>query len=440
MASAARAGSTPGGRSGIIQSRSIPGVRWNREPNVHARAGLGCMSDRPFMETRWMYGVEEGQAFRGWRVLVVDDSRAIRIYLRHILEAQGARVDEAGSAQAALDRVLGGEGLDLLLLDMVLPDTDGTEVLARIRERSDELPVVMITGAGGLRSATEAVLGGADGYIEKQHLSGDEDQSAFVHALRQAVEHRAGIVAQRQLQATKTEFYSMVTHDLRNPAGNVWGIVRMLLSGKAGPLTERQEQLLRIAESSSTKLVGLINDYLDFAKIEAGYLRLDPRPAELRDLVRAAAREAEPQAAVRHQRLDVRLPEGDVHAEVDAEKLGQVLENLVSNAIKYTPEGGSITVALDVDGGDAVFRVSDTGVGIAADQIPALFGRFHRVPGETARTIRGTGLGLLIVKEIVEAHGGQVHAESEGVAGRGTTFVVRIPLRSAEALPAGAAA
>ena len=369
-------------------------------------------------------------SFADARILTVDDSRAVRVFLWEILTRHGARVDEAANGTEALERAASG-GYDLILLDLILPDVDGIEVLRRIRECDDETPIVMLTGAGGVASATAAVREGADGYIEKQHLDAGGDDTSFLHALQQAVEHRAGIVAQKELQQLRADFYSMVTHDLRNPAGNVWGIIRMLLSGKAGPLTPQQTQLLGIAQSSSSKLVGLINDYLDYAKIDAGFLRLDRRDAELTEVVRASVRQAGPQAEVRGQTLEVSLPDRPVPARVDPERLEQVLDNLVSNAIKYTPDGGCIAVALERRDGEAVLRVTDNGRGIPPGELDALFGRYHRVPGETTRKIKGTGLGLLIVKQIVEAHGGTVLAESEG-EGKGTSFTVTLPLDAKE--------
>ncbi|MBV9774634.1 MAG: hybrid sensor histidine kinase/response regulator [Gemmatimonadetes bacterium] len=365
--------------------------------------------------------------FQNRRILTVDDSRAVRIFLLDILTQHGAEVEEAASGREALERWASGGRYDLVLLDLILPDLDGIEVLRQIRQTDSETPVVVLTGAGGIESATAAVRQGADGYIEKQHLDAEGDATAFLYALQQAVEHRAGFVAQQQLQEMKADFYSMVTHDLRNPAGNVWGVIRMLLSGKAGPLTPRQEQLLGIAQTSASRLVGLINDYLDFAKLDAGFLRLDRRDAELCEVVRAGVLQAEPQAQVRQQTLSVTLPRESIPAHVDPERLEQVLDNLISNAIKYTPDGGGIEVALERRGEEALLRVRDTGQGIPPEQLPALFAKYHRVPGEATRGIQGTGLGLLIVKEIVEAHGGTVHAESEG-RGQGTTFVVAIPL------------
>ncbi len=372
--------------------------------------------------------MSETTAFEGARILTVDDEADVRTFLDDVLSRQGARVFQAATGAEALGLCTNGCRYDLVLLELVLPDMDGTRVLQEIRARDESVPVVMITGGGGVESATEAVRMGADGYIEKQRLV-EEECSAFLYALEQAVEHRAGFVAQRQLQETRAQFYSMVTHDLRNPAGNLAGIVKLLQSGKAGPLTPRQDQLLEIARTSAEKLVGLIDDYLDYATIDAGYLRLERREADLRDVVREVARQAGPQAGVRQQTVVLDLPREPVRGCVDAERLGQVLDNLVSNAIKYTPEEGWITLALAAEGGDAVFTVKDTGRGIPPEVLPRLFSRYQRAGGEATRGIRGTGLGLLIVKEIAEAHGGSVQVESEGVPGRGSTFTVRIPLR-----------
>jgi signal transduction histidine kinase len=134
------------------------------------------------------------------------------------------------------------------------------------------------------------------------------------------------------------------------------------------------------------------------------------------------------QAQSKNQTVVVDLPAQPVSAYIDAERMKQVVDNLLSNAVKYTPEGGQITVQLQTEGKSAVLRVSDTGQGISKSQMEVLFSKYHRVPGETARRIQGTGLGLFIVKQTVESHGGSVSVESEGIPGKGSTFIVRLPL------------
>jgi len=369
------------------------------------------------------------------RTLAVDDSAAIRSYLRTILTSQCASVDVAASGREALEMYASDERYDLIMLDLILPDMNGIEILEHIRQEDDETTVVILTGVGGVKSAIATVRRGADAYIEKQDIAVGSDLTEFFYVLEQALEHRAGLVAQRHLQEVKTDFYSMVTHDLRNPASGILTAIQVLLEGGTGPLTPEQIELFRIIQQLANKMLGLVNNYLDFAKIDAGYLHLNLGDVELREVVEASAHLVRLQSQSKNQTLTLDLPPDPVPARADAERLLQVLDNLLSNAVKYTPEGGRITVQLRVEDDQAlsadrqaVFRVSDTGVGIPPAQLPALFTKYHRVPGEATLGISGTGLGLLIVKEIVEAHGGTVRAESEGVRGKGAMFIVSIPL------------
>ena len=366
--------------------------------------------------------------FADKHILMVDDSATIRVFLRNILAQNGGKVEEVGTGAEATALCDAGRKYDLILLDLLLPDTDGIQVLKHFREKDDETAIVMLTGMGGIKSAMNAVRQGADGYLEKQDLSIGGDYSEFFYALGQALNHRAGIVAQKQLHKLKTDFYSMVTHDLRSPTTTIALALDTLLNDEAGPLNDEQQELLTMGRSAINKMLNLINEYLDFAKIEAGYLRLNVGPTELRELLEASTRLVKLQAKARQQTFVLELPPGLIPIEADAERLTQVFDNLISNAIKYTPEGGRVTVGLSIADETATIRVSDTGPGVASEMLPALFTKYQRLPGATRR-VQGTGLGLIIAKEIVEAHGGKIWAESEGVSGKGTTFTVTIPLR-----------
>jgi two-component system, sensor histidine kinase and response regulator len=361
-------------------------------------------------------------------ILIIDDSDTIRMYLRNVLSQKNAqRVDGAATGQEGLSKAA-AQSYDLILLDLLLPDMDGIEVLKQIRAENDETTIVMITSYGGIKSAITAVQMGADGYIEKQNITSTlKDHVEFLYALDQAMEHRAGLAAQKQLEQIRADFYAMVTHDLRNPTALILMATDMLINDETEP-HQRQEMFLMI-DDAAQRLFRLINDYLDFAKIDAGYLRLDLAKVDLIQVVESSARFAHLKAQARRQHLALDLPPGAVMAQADAERLKQVLDNLLSNAIKYTPEGGQITLALRVEDEQAVLQVSDTGRGIPKEALPRLFTKYHRVPGEATRGILGTGLGLLIVKEIVEAHGGSVQVTSDGVAGSGTVFTIRFPLQ-----------
>ncbi len=372
--------------------------------------------------------------FQGKRILTVDDSITIRAFLQRLLSEQGATVDAATTGEEALAYCRLGHKYDLIILDLLLPDTDGIEVLREIRQTNDESAIVMLTGVGGVKSAITAVQHGADGYLEKHDLNVGGDHAEFFYALTQALQRRAGLVAQKQLSQVRADFYSMVTHDMRNPASATLMALDLLLSDYAESLTPQQIELLTMARDASRKLLSLINDYLDFAKIEAGYLKLERQNVDLRGVIEEGVRLGLVQAQSKNQTVTLDLPPQPVYASVDPERIRQVVDNLLSNAVKYTPEGGQITVRLRAEEKFAALRISDTGQGISPAQMEVLFTKYQRLPGETARRIRGTGLGLFIVKQTVEAHGGTVWAESEGIPGKGSTFVVKLPLALAAQL------
>jgi len=375
--------------------------------------------------------------FQSKNVLAVDDSMSICIYLRTILSNQHAKVDIATTGQAGLD-ALNHKEYDLILLDLVLPDMGGIDVLRAIRARDEAVTVVILTGAGGIKSAISAVQLGADAYVEKQDISGEEGLIAFYYVLQQAMDRRAGFVAQKQLIQARIDFYSMVTHDLRNPAGYIQVAAQMLEAILRNPLPSEEddrEELVEIIQSSANRLLAMLNNYLDFAKIEAGYLKLTPHQVDLVSVAQESIYLIKIQAQARQQKLTLDLPPVPLMAWIDSDKFRPVLDNLLSNAVKYTPVGGEISLRLWVENDEAVYEVRDTGQGISAAQIPALFSKYHRITGAATQGIAGSGLGLLIVKEIVAAHNGRVQVTSAGVAGQGSTFTVRIPLGIPDPVP-----
>lgn len=365
------------------------------------------------------------RSLAGRRILSVDSTEAVGQFLSEVGTPRGAELTCAASIAEALELFRPG-AFDLVLLDIVQVDGDGMSLLRELRRLDDDCVLVVLTGQGGGRLVTEAMRAGADAYVEKQHLAAGGANEYLFDALAHAFEHRAGAIARRRLETMKTDFYSMVTHDLRNPAGNVLVSLKLLRTGKAGPLTPQQQQLLDLAFRSAGKFVGLINDYLDFAKMDAGYLRLDRAECDLMAVIRASADMARPQCEVKGLTLTVSGPER-LLALIDAAKVEQVVDNLISNAVKYTPDGGRVEVRVEPGNGRATIEVHDSGVGIPADQLGSLFSKYHRVPGQATAGISGTGLGLMIIKEIVQAHGGTVAARSAG-AGQGTVFVVDLPL------------
>lgn len=366
--------------------------------------------------------------FSQQRILTIDDSYTVRQLLRYTLESAGAEVEEAELGLAGVALVQTRPTYHLILLDLLLPDIDGLAVLQQLRPLAEETTIVMLTGAGGIKSAMAAAQLGADGYVEKHTLQHNGDFSEFFYELAQANRRRQGVQAQRQLQKTRADFYSMIAHDLRSPITSVLLANRMLLDEvQTGTTTH---ELLELSISAASKALDLVNDYLDFAKIDAGYLQLNCTPTDLRLLINYSAQLAQLQAQAHHQTLTLHLPPDPLVLNLDAERTKQVLDNLLNNAVKYTPEDGQITVTVTPTATEAVVLVSDTGCGIPLEMQPTLFTKYYRAPNHPTRTIGGTGLGLLISREIVHAHGGTLSVTSDGVPGRGSTFTMRLPRSS----------
>ncbi len=224
--------------------------------------------------------------------------------------------------------------------------------------------------------------------------------------------------ATEQLRA---DFLSMLIHDIKAPLTVILGYVE-LLSDSPDSLAMLEETLPRIRESGEL-IHGLVCNFLDLSRIEAGRLRLDPRSVDLDDLVREAIEQYAPRATRKSIAL-VYTPGGLAPFPADALQLDRVIANLLGNAIKYTPAGGTVTVATALQAGRAALTVKDTGPGIPAELLPHLFQKYRRA--RESRRVEGTGLGLFIAKTISEAHGGSIEVDT--APGAGSTFTVRLPI------------
>lgn len=237
----------------------------------------------------------------------------------------------------------------------------------------------------------------------------------------------------RRLERMRSEFVANVSHELRTPITAVKGFSETLLDGA---LEDRQttRQFLQIIHDESERLTHLVTDLLELSKIESGHTVFHHSFADLSKLVERTVSRYIHQAEQVGLSLRAELPPGPVRACIDSDRIAQVLVNLVGNAIAYTPHG-EVVVTLTETAEEAVLTVSDTGIGIPAEDLPRLFERFYRVDKARARRSGGTGLGLSIVKHIVEGHHGHVTVESQ--VGAGSTFRVYLPKQAAEAEEAG---
>jgi signal transduction histidine kinase len=227
-----------------------------------------------------------------------------------------------------------------------------------------------------------------------------------------------------QANRTKDQFLAMLSHELRQPLNTMVGWVRMLRTGQAtGP---QQQRALDAIDRSTRAQARMIDDLLDIARIEAGKLTLERRPLAVGQLVAETVDSFQHEAKAKGVALDAEWPSTADLVSGDPDRLRQVLGNLIVNAIKYTPAGGRIGVRLAADGPVVRISVTDTGVGIEPELLPHVFERFRQAEWRAAETRDGLGLGLAIVRQIVEMHGGTAEASSDG-PGRGATFTITLP-------------
>jgi hypothetical protein len=232
----------------------------------------------------------------------------------------------------------------------------------------------------------------------------------------------------RMLERSRDEFISMVSHELRSPLTVVKESMDLLSDGAVGEVTARQKEILKIGLDNASRLNRLIDGLLDITKIEAGVMPLDICKTDLGLILKETEADYSRLAGERLITLKCDLPETPLYTYCDREKVRQVLVNLVSNALKFSPEGGKISLSLRPWEGDALLCVEDSGPGIAADDVPRLFNKFAQLSGKRPAGAKGTGLGLAISKGIVEMHGGRLWVESQ--PDKGSKFYVLLPLRT----------
>jgi signal transduction histidine kinase/ActR/RegA family two-component response regulator len=326
-------------------------------------------------------------------------------------------VDQAiadGSASRRMQQPASAIGLPDGTVALLL----GTPEAARLTELRTLLPLL-----GALfRAESISRNAEADSILARQAAAQSTELAAKLDVTRAELQ-RAVVVAETAIRA-RDEFLASVSHELRTPLTSIIGWIQLLREEKEpANVAEGLETIERNARAQSR----LIEDILDFSRINAGKLRLDVRPIELIDIIGAAIEIVRPAADAKGVTLESVLDPSSGLVSGDADRLQQVVWNLLSNAVKFTPRGGRVQVRLQRVTSHSELTVSDTGEGISKEFLPFVFDRFSQADSTSSRTHGGLGLGLGIVRHLVELHGGTVQAFSSGL-GEGSTFVVRLPL------------
>lgn len=256
------------------------------------------------------------------------------------------------------------------------------------------------------------------------------------HLAAVAIENARLLAELREADRRKDEFLAMLAHELRNPLAPVRNAVHILRL--VGPANEELQWAIEVIERQVGQLTRLVDDLLDVSRITRGMVKLDKKTVELSTVVAQAVESSRPHIDAQKQAFTVKLPPDPIWVEADPTRLSQVLLNLLNNSAKYSEAGGRIELLAEREGSTVAIRVRDTGVGIAPEMLPRIFDLFTQVDGTLDRAKGGLGIGLTVVRRLVEMHEGSVEAFSAGV-GKGSEFVVRLPVRSAGELPKEAA-
>ena len=368
------------------------------------------------------------------RILVVDDNADMRDYLGRLLGKQW-RVDTAPDSSAALEQISRGIP-DLVIADIMMPGIDGFGLLRLLRDnqRTCSLPVMLLSARAGEEASEEALRAGADDYVIKPFSAREllaRVDARLTQAKLRAAERRAREAAERANRA-RDDFFATLSHELRTPLMAILGWTALL---KRERLNEQDVGAVDLIERNARIQRRLIDELLDMARIVTGRMRVELQPLpSLAVIIRVVADSFRPIALEKGVNLNCSLDADTGPIEGDPERLQQVVWNLLSNSIRFTPSGGRIDIHCRRLPEHVEVSVRDSGRGIRAEAVPHIFdrywqGQFDSHPGQ------GLGLGLTIAHRIVSLHSGTVFADSEG-EGRGATFTVRLPLSDCISSPA----
>jgi two-component system, sensor histidine kinase and response regulator len=354
-------------------------------------------------------------------ILIVDDSPANLMLLGQILKDNGYKVRPVLNGNLAL-KVAEKEKPDLILLDINMPDLDGFEVCKRLKQNPNlcDIPVIFISASNNTDDVVKALNSGGADYIGKPFQ---------LEEVLARVETHIKIYKQtkilREINDTKNKFFSIIAHDLRGPLGGFMGLTELIANSSRSFSIEEKNALLLDLSHSARNIFSLLENLLEWSQIQNGNTIFNPQEIDLAETVRSCVNTVNDPARKKSIELIVDIP-GESTIYADPYMLQSTLRNLISNAIKFTPKNGRVTISSSTDENNAtIVVIKDTGIGIDRFMLDNLFLISENCRRRGTEGELSTGLGLLLCKEFIEKHGGKIWVESE--EGKGSSFFFSLP-------------
>ena len=371
-------------------------------------------------------------------ILVIDDEPGIREGCKRALRPHGYHVQIAENGEQGL-KIVQSANFDLVLIDVMMPGTSGIDMISLIHQHDPETVCIIITGYATVELAVAALKQGAYDFLTKPFTS---DELLLV--VNQGLERRRLSLETRRLQTIEAEaqhlaaekerleeldrakvaFIRLVTHELQAPIAAITTYLDLILKGYIPP--ERQREYLEHSLDRAKEQIALISDLLEFGRLREMAGVKKPGLVQIDAILRTVLEQLEPQAIEKQINITADISSGIAPTRIAADQVKSIWINLISNAIKYTPPGGSITVLLRQENSTILGQVRDTGIGIPPEVREKIFTEFFRASNAKDLNIPGTGLGLAIVKQIIEKVGGKISFESE--IGKGAQFSFILPI------------
>lgn len=368
------------------------------------------------------------------KILIVDDEPGIRSGVSRILrnfrvdypfmdEAFDFEVIEASTGEAGIE-IIESSQPDILLLDNKLPGIQGVEVLEYIRKKQKSIIVVMITSYASLELAVKATSDGAYDFIPKP-FTPQELKSSIENITKRVFLKKMTNKLQDTGKQIRFTFLSVLSHELKAPLNAIEGYLKMIRERQNGTRLEDYDGMIDRSLDRIRGMRSLILDLLDLTRVESGKAKRNIADVDLLMVARTAMDTMRPYAIQRDVRLNLHH-DGPVMLQADAEEMEIIFNNLISNAIKYNKEGGTVDFTIAQDAGCMNIRVVDTGIGMTSAEIEKIFDDFVRIKNDKTKNITGSGLGLSIVRKLIDNYAGKIEVSS--IPDKGSTFSVRLPI------------